>query len=272
MSASPRSRPRFRKLEGEIGVVLFERGAKGAVATAAGRAVIAQARVVVDEVLRLREIARAGDDPLATRLRLGVIPTSGPYLVPHLLPMLRARFPRLRLQLREAKTTRLLELLHGADLDAAILSPPFDLRGLELAELGEEVFLIALPPEHPLAGRARLTCAELAGEPVLTLEDGHCLRDQTAAICQEIGLCPDLEVQAASIESLRQMVSIGAGCAILPAFACKGPFAHGAPVVLRPLDRLQSSRRLSLAWRRTDPGGPALRRLAEALAEAVASL
>lgn len=270
--SQPTLSTQIRKLEAEIGVVLFERGTRRAVPTEAGQAVIAQARIVVEQALRLRELAGERHDPLAGRLRLGIIPTSGPYLLPHLLPVLRRRFPELKLQLREAMTARLLDLLQRAELDAAILSPPVDTRHLGFSPIGEEAFLIALPPDHPLGCRASVATAELAGETVLTLEEGHCLREQTAAICREVGLAPDLEVQASSVESLRQMVSVGLGCAILPAFAGKGPFAQGAPVLLRPLDRPRPSRALMLVWRRSDPREAALRRLGDVLAEAVAAI
>ena len=132
--------------------------------------------------------------------------------------------------------------------------------------------LLALPPEHPLATAARLDVAALAGETFLTLEQGHCLRDQTAAICRRLGLEPHHEVEASSIESLRQMVSLGVGCAIVPAFAGKGPFAAGAPITLRPLGGPPESRQLVLAWRRSHPHGEALRTLATAIGETVAAL
>jgi LysR family hydrogen peroxide-inducible transcriptional activator len=270
--SQPTLSTQIRKLEAEIGVVLFERGTKRAMPTEAGQVVIAQARIVVDQALRLRELAGEHHNPLGGRLRLGVIPTSGPYLLPHLLPVLRRRFPALKLLLREAMTARLTDLLHRAELDAAILSLPIDQHGLDLAPIGEEAFLIALPPDHRLAARERVAPAELAGETVLTLEEGHCLREQAAAICREVGLAPDREVQASSVESLRQMVSIGLGCAILPAFAGKGPFAQGAPVVLRPLEQARPSRALVLVWRRSDPREAALRQLGAVLAEAVAAI
>lgn len=262
----------LRKLEGELGVVLLERASRGAVPTAAGRRVIAQARLVVDAAARLREIAQGSQDPLAGAVRLGVIPTSGPYLLPHLLPALQRRFPRLRLYLKEAMTAHLLDQLRRADLDAAILSPPFDTTGLDQHRLGEEAFLIALPPGHRLAAAAVVDGAALAGETFLTLEQGHCLRDQTALICRRLGLEPHHEVEASSIESLRQMVSLGVGCAIVPAFAGKGPFAQGAPIALRPLGGAPGSRQLVLAWRRSHPHGGALRTLAAAIGETIAAL
>lgn len=270
--SQPTLSTQVRKLEAELGAALFERGSRGAVPTEIGRAVVAQARQVVDAAARLREIAHGARDPLTGVLRLGIIPTSGPYLLPHLLPALRQRFPRLRLYLKEAMTAHLLGQLHGTGLDAAILSPPFDATGLELQALGEEAFLIALPPEHPLATAGRIGSAALAGETFLTLEQGHCLRDQTALICSRLGLVPHHEVQASSIESLRQMVSLGLGCAIVPAFAGKGPFAQGAAIALRPLADGAGSRQLALAWRRSHPHGAAMQALARAIGATIAAL
>lgn len=258
-----------RKLEQELGVVLFERGPKGATLTPGGRDVLAQARQVVDAMARLKEVARARIDPLAGTVRLGVIPTSGPYLLPLLLPSLRASFPSLRLHLREAMTAGLLETLRRAELDAAILSPPFEGQGLVVEPLAEEPFLVALPPDHPLASATVLEPAALRGETVLGLEDGHCLRAQSARVWEQIGLDPGHEIEAASLESLRQMVSAGLGCAVIPAFAGRGPFAQGAPIALRPLRGLRPSRTLVLTWRRSDPRAAALLRLAVALRAAM---
>ena len=270
--SQPTLSTQVRKLEEELGVAVFERGSRGTTPTAAGVALIAQARVVLGEVAKLRELAQATTEPLAGRLRLGVIPTSAPYLLPHLLPALKRRWPQLRLQLKEAMTARLLDQLHRSELDAVILSPPFDERGVSTAEIGEEPFMIGLPPDHRLARQNELRPGQLAGETVLMLEAGHCLLDQSSALAKALQLRPHDEVQAASVESLRQMVSIGLGCAIIPAFAGRGPFAAGAPIALRPLGGRGASRRLTLAWRRAWPRPDAMVELAQTLREAVAAI
>lgn len=261
-----------RKLEEELGVALFERGTRGAVPTRAGVAVIAQARLVLEQLQRLRESAQTAGEPLGGVLKLGVIPTSGPYLLPHILPGVKQRWPELQLHLREAKTGQLVERLHRSEIDAAILSPPFDERGLATADLGEEPFLVALPPDHRLAGRDVLSPGELAGETVLTLEDGHCLRAQAAATARALGLQSHAEIEASSVESLRQMVSVGLGCAIIPAFAGRGPFAQGAGIALRRVDADPSSRRLSLVWRRSWPRPEAMLDLAAVLRSAITDI
>jgi LysR family hydrogen peroxide-inducible transcriptional activator len=270
--SQPTLSAQIRKFEEELGVVVFERGTRRTVPTVAGQSIIAQARTVLGEVAKLRELAQATTEPLAGSLRLGVIPTSAPYLLPHLLPALKRRWPKLRLHLKEAMTARLLEQLHRSELDAVILSPPFDERGLATAEIGEEPFMIALPPEHRLAAQHELQPEQLAGETVLMLEAGHCLLEQSSALSKALDLRPHDEVQASSVESLRQMVSIGLGCAIIPAFAGRGPFAAGAPIALRPLSDQGASRRLALAWRRGWPRPDAMRDLAETLRLAVATI
>lgn len=270
--SQPTLSTQVRKLEEELGLPVFERGSRGTTPTVAGQAIIAQARVVLGEVAKLRELAQATTEPLAGSLRLGVIPTAGPYLLPHLLPALKRRWPKLRLQLKEAMTARLLEQLHRGELDAAILSRPFDERALASADIGDEPFMVALPPDHRLAKQNELQPGQLAGETVLMLEAGHCLLEQSSALAKLLDLRPHDEVQAASVESLRQMVSIGLGCAIIPAFAGRGPFAAGAPIALRPLSDRAASRRLTLAWRRAWPRPDAMVELADALRQAVAAI
>jgi LysR family transcriptional regulator, hydrogen peroxide-inducible genes activator len=260
----------IRKLEQTLGATLFERGQRRVVPTATGRLVIAQARLVRDEVARLREIARAGTDPLAGPFQLGVIPTAGPYVLPRLLPALTGGHPDLRLHLREDVTQRLVERLRGAELDAAILSLPVDEPDLELAPLLEEPFVLALPEAHPLAAASALSENDLRGARVLMLEEGHCLRDQVTPLCRRLSLVPDSGPVATSIESLRLMVAAGMGLAILPACAAEGPFATTLPLAFRDLPPPRPTRTLVLAWRRSFPRGHGLRALAARLRSALA--
>lgn len=257
----------LKKLEAELGVVLFERGLRPAQPTAAGHEVVREARAILAAAARLKEIARQRADPLTGLVRLGVIPTLGPYLLPLILTPLRERFPGLQLHLVEQRTERLLADLRRGELDAAILSPPFETAGIETLALGSERFLIALPPGHELASRAALRGPELRDQRVLGLEDGHCLTDQVARVWRELGVEPTGGLRASGIETLRQMVSVGMGIAVLPALAGQGPFAQSAPLVLRPIAGLRAGRELVLAWRATSPLAAALRRLASTMAE-----
>lgn len=259
----------IRKLEEQLGLVLFERTARGAVPTAAGVEIVAQARVVLDEADRIVTIARWRRSADQDVLRLGVIPTAAPYLLPLVLPQVKQMLPRLRLQLREAITERLLAQIRAMALDAVVLSPPFDTVGLLTQTLGREAFLVAMPLDHPLAGKAGLGPVDLAGETVLVLEDGHCFREQALTLSRQLHLVPAHEIRAGSIESLRQMVSVGMGCAILPALAMTGPFAAGAPVAIRPIEHPGASRELTLVWRRSYPRGESLRIIAESFSRAL---
>lgn len=270
--SQPTLSAQIAKLEDALGVQLFERGPRGATPTVNGRAVIAEAQAVLDAVGKLREAARAARDPLAGPFRLGAIPTAGPYLLPRMLPVLRQAYPALRLVLHEAVTDRLVEALRSGGLDAAILSPPIaDDADLRSAPLIDEAILLALPAGHPLAARARVAAADLAAERVILMEDGHCLRGQTQALCTSIGLADRRDVQAASVESLRQMVMAGSGVALLPECAATGPFAASTLAVYRRFDGTEPTRRLALVWRRTFPRGDALAGLAATLGTAFAA-
>jgi LysR family hydrogen peroxide-inducible transcriptional activator len=268
--SQPTLSAQIAKLEDELGIQLFERGPRAATPTVNGRAVIRQAQIVLDEVERLKAIARAAQDPLAGLFHLGVIPTAGPYLLPRLLPIFRQSWPKLRLLLREEQTALLLERLRAGSLDAAILSLPFDDEGLHWEKLVDEPILLALPVDHPLAKRRRIAQAALAAEPMLVLEDGHCLRDQALAICEAAGLSNRRDVHAAGLETLRQMVMAGIGVALIPEFATAGPFGAGELAVYRRFERPEPAREVVLAWRRSFPRGDALRDLAGGLRVALA--
>ena len=178
--------------------------------TVNGRALIRQAQIVLDEVERLKALARAGQDPLQGPFHLGVIPTAGPYLLPLLLPVLRQRWPQLQLLLREELTAGLLERLRAGSLDAAILSLPLDGADLRWESLLSESILVALPRHHPLAGRARVAPGALSTEPVILLEEGHCLRDQSVAVCDAVGLGHRRDdAQAAGLEIRRKVAANG---------------------------------------------------------------
>lgn len=258
------------KLEDELGIQLFERGARAATPTVNGRAIIRQAQVVLDEVGRLKAMARATQDPLMGPFQLGVIPTAGPYLLPRLLPTLRERWPKLQLLLREEQTAQLLERLRAGSLDAAILSLPLEGDDLRWEPLLSEPILLALPRHHPLAGRKRVVPSALTSEPVILLEDGHCLRDQSLSICEAAGLSRRRDVQAAGLETLRQMVMAGVGIALIPELATVDPFGAGELAVYRRFERPEPKRELVLTWRRSFPRGDALQGLARGLRAALA--
>jgi len=268
--SQPTLSAQIAKLENELGIQLFERGARAATPTVNGRAIIRQAQVVLDEVGRLKTMARATQDPLMGPFQLGVIPTAGPYLLPRLLPTLRGRWPKLQLLLREEQTAQLLERLRAGSLDAAILSLPLEGDDLRWEPLLSEPILLALPRHHPLARRKRVAQDALASEPIILLEDGHCLRDQSLSICEAAGLSHRRDVQAAGLETLRQMVMAGVGIALVPELATGEPFGAGELAVYRRFERPEPKRELVLVWRRSFPRGDALQGLARGLRAALA--
>ena len=180
--SQPTLSTQIRKLEEELGVQLIERAPRQVMLTPAGHDILERARRVIAEVEQMRETARRAVDPEAGSVRLGLFPTLGPYLLPHVVPAIRRRFPRLELLLVEEKTEILLESLRMGRLDAAILALPLHEEGLETEFLFEEPFVLALPEHHPLASHSRLRLDELSDQHLLLLEDGHCLRDQALAV------------------------------------------------------------------------------------------
>jgi LysR family hydrogen peroxide-inducible transcriptional activator len=203
---------------------------------------------------------------------LGVIPTAGPYLMPRLLPVLRERWPQMQLLLREDQTTALVDRLRAGSLDAAILSLPLDGEDLRWERLLDEPILVALPRDHRLAAEKRIAPHALISEPIVLLEEGHCLRDQSLSICQAAGLGNRRdEVQAAGLETLRQMVMAGIGIALVPEMATLAPFGAGELAVYRRFEPPEPQRELVLAWRRSFPRGDALQDLARGLHDALAA-
>ena len=252
-TSQPTLSMQLKKLEAELGAALFERTPRRALTTAVGAEIVVLARGILEDVRQLRDIAaRGGGGGFGGVLRLGVIPTAGPYLLPRILPAVQAAYPRLELHLREAMTARLLALLQENELDAAIVSEPIDDQSLARAALLQERFMLTLRPDHALAGGGPLQAGALAGQPVLMLEEGHCLRDQTVIVCRRLGLRPLAQIQASSVETMRQMVGLGLGLAVLPELATIGPFATSG-LAVRPLDGEVAGRLLTLVWRKTYP-------------------
>jgi LysR family hydrogen peroxide-inducible transcriptional activator len=262
----------LKKLEEYLDVKLFERNRHLLMPTPIGRRIIEEARIALDVVARIREIARTGDDPMHGPLRLGVIPTLGPYLIPRVLPKIRSEFPDLHLFLREDLTNNLLDRLRKGRLDALLLALP--VRGeedLAFVELFQEPFTVALPVGHPLAAKREVNERDLASEKVLLLEEGHCLRDQALAICGGVPSDEREELKATSLETLRQMVAAGIGCTLLPKLAAM-PGVGSLPnemVEIRPLSAPAAYRTIGLVWRHRYPREVTVRGLAKLIKETV---
>ena len=254
----------LKKLEDILGVKLFERGPRGLTPTAAGTPIIRQARVVLDEAQKLRDLAHTAQDPMAGPLRVGAIPTLGPYLLPHLLPVIRKRYPRLRLLLSEHLTAQLIEALHTHTLDCALLALPIASEGLETIELFREPFELALPTGHALTGKKQVQPGDLKNECLLLLEEGHCLRNQALEVCGTTKNSSREEVQATSLETLRQMVAAGIGCTLMPQLATQGGARPDKRLIeLRPFTRPAPTRLIGLVWRVRGARAEAARQLGE---------
>lgn len=263
--SQPTLSTQLKKLEDYLGVTLFERNKHRLQPTPVGEEIIALARTALNIGVQIREIARRGQDPMDGPLRLGVIPTLGPYLIPHLLPMIRANFPQLHLYLREDLTANLLERLRHGTLDALLLALPVRGEHLETFSLFREAFVVALPADHALARKARIVETEILDENVLLLEEGHCMREQALAICGAMLSEQREELKATSIETLRQMVAAGVGCTLLPALAAQpgvGSVSDGM-VQIRPFAPPVPTRTIGLVWRHRYPREETVHRLAE---------
>lgn len=261
----------LKKLEDYLGVTLFERNKHHLIPTPVGEEIIERARIALDVVEQIRQLARQCDDPMDGSLRLGVIPTLGPYLVPHLLPTIRRSCPKLRLFLREDLTANLLERLRHGRLDALVLALPLGGDDIEVMPLFREAFCVALPAGHPLQQKEEIGESELAGLKVLLLEEGHCMRDQALAICGSTASDEREELKATSLETLRQMVAAGVGCTLLPALASLPGVGsvHNDLVRIRPFVSPVPTRTIGIAWRPRYPREKTVKRLAEVILESL---
>lgn len=260
--AQPSLSNQVAQLESTLGVTIFERLPRGIVVTAAGEAVLESARRVLVDADDLVTTAQRTRDPLSGTLRIGVIPTVAPYLLPELAPVLRAQHPRLQLLWFEEKTAALVTRIESGELDAGILALESELRDLECDPLGRDAFFLTLPKGHRLArSKKPVRIEELEGETVLLLDDGHCFRDQALAVCHR-AVAAEASMRATSLSTLAQMVVGGAAITLLPKIAIKTENRARA-LVTRPFGPRGPHRTLALAWRKTSPSGPALRALAQ---------
>lgn len=251
----------IKKLEDELDVKIFERGAGEVSATPLGEQIVRQAQQVIEQAAAIKEIAKLGKDPVSGPLRLGIIYTIGPYLLPDLVRKAIEQVPQMPLVLQENFTAKLLELLRSGELDCAIMAEPFPDAGLAVAPLYDEPFVAAVPTSHPLARRKQITAEELKAETMLLLGTGHCFRDHVLEVCPEYarfasqgpsagdGIRKSFE--GSSLETIKYMVASGMGVTVVPQLSVPKEaqphvryvrFANPAP-----------TRRVVLAWRRTFP-------------------
>jgi len=256
----------IKKLEDYLGLALFDRSLKSVTLTSAGHEIVDSARHIIEEANRICELSRQIKDPMARSVNLGVIPTLGPYYLPHVLPSVHETFPKLRLLLREEMTPHVLAHLADGSLDAGLLALPLpeDDPAMDTAPLFCEPFLAAVPAEHPLALKKEIHIDELVHAGLFLLEEGHCLRNQALEACHLTEIDNE-EIRATSLETLRQMVSMGLGVTLIPALAGMQSHDIGTRVALRPLSAPGASRVIGLAWRRRSPIAPTMENLAKFL-------
>ncbi len=256
----------IRKLEDELGVQLFERSHSDVSVTPVGERIVEQAQRVLEQTNMLREIARQGTDPLAGPLRVGVIYTIGPYLLPRLIRRVIADTPQMPLILQENFTVKLLEALRQGDLDVAILADPFADQGLMTQAVYDEPFLVAVPRHHPWADRAAVSSDELKRETMLLLGTGHCFRDHVLEVCPELSRFSQASAgiqktfEGSSLETIRHMVAAGIGITVLPVMA-RGEAGDDSLLRYLPFDPPAPVRRVSLAWRKSFPRAAAIEAL-----------
>jgi len=258
----------LKKLEQYLGVSLVERNRRNVRLTEVGELIAERAAAIDAEAQNLVELAKQYQDPLQGRFRLGVIPTSGPYLLPLIMQPLEKALPRVNWVIEESQTAVLLERLHKGELDACILAtePP---EGCDSAHLFDEPFLLAMPKGHDLAKTKNVSLETLEGESLLLLEEGHCLRDQALEICDSAAVREHGEYRATSLETLRHMTAIGAGVTLLPRLATQGAWANIASELAIKELAGNPHRVMSLVWRNTSPRTELMQSVAELVTQQV---
>ncbi|ASF44801.1 LysR substrate-binding domain-containing protein [Methylovulum psychrotolerans] len=258
--SQPTLSTQIKKVEDSLGVQIFERTNKKVLPTELGEQIIASARRILQEVGHINELARIAQDPLAGNLRLGAFPTLATYIFPQLVPLIKQTLPKVRLILVEEKTEQLLQQLKQGQIDAALLALPIIDDYLATVELFADEFFLAVAADHPLASKATVNPADLSGQALLLLDEGHCLRGHALQICQLNGLQEQQDVRATGLETLRQMVRAGTGITFMPRVAIR---THDEGICYLPFALPAPSRTIGLVWRKTSHRGDLLKRLGE---------
>jgi LysR family hydrogen peroxide-inducible transcriptional activator len=263
--SQPTLSTQIKKLEEELGVQLVERMPKAIMLTPVGEEIADRARLVLNDIEQIRTVARRSSNPEEGVLRLGLFPTLAPYFLPHVVPSVRKRYPKLRLQLAEEKTEDILRMLRQGQLDAGVLALPVGNEGMEMEILFEEPFVLALPADHPLVRRKNVSMNDLRGAELLLLEEGHCLRDHALEVCALADAHERVDFHATSMETLRQMVAAEVGITLMPLLSVKPPIAATPNVVVRRFADPAPSRTIAMVWRSSSALSGFLREFAQSL-------
>ena len=256
----------IRDLESVLGTAVAERSNRRVLITRAGLQIAERARSILQEADEVMELARADLSPMTGEMRLGVIPTIGPFFLPRVLSALREKFPELTIYLREEQTAALLARLEDGELDAALIALPYDSEELALEIITDDEFLFACNRNHALAGVDEVPIEALVGEQLMLLEEGHCLRGHTLDVCGKGDKRTRSQFEASSLHTLVQMVAAGIGVTLIPQIAVDAHITQGTDVSLSRLS-VPASRQLALAWRRTSLRFEDFRLLADTLRE-----
>jgi LysR family transcriptional regulator, hydrogen peroxide-inducible genes activator len=261
----------IRKLEDELGVTIFERGGSEVGVTVIGQTLVSQAQKVLEESANLKELARHGNDPLAGVLRVGVIHTIGPYLLPKLVPYHISCTPQMPLVLQENFTVKLIELLRQGEIDCAILALPLPEAGLATRALYDEPFVVVIPASHPWANRKSISAEDLKQQNMLLLGSGHCFRDQVLEVCPELSRFAAASegiqrtFEGSSLETIRHMVAAGIGITVMPLTSVPESERNNTLLRYIKFDKPVPDRRVVLAWRKSYPRMVAIETLAQAV-------
>src|ERR1700678_140747 len=256
--SQPTLSAQLKKLEEYLGVKLVERQPNNVQLTEVGKQIVVRARRMLDESDEIIALARSNTDPFAGKLKVGLIPTIGPYLLPRIMPKIRKAVPQLALMLYEYQTEALLKRLRDGEIDLGIMALPVLQDGLETRALYQEAFTVALPTHHPLSAKNTIKVGDLKGQTLLLLEDGHCLRDQALEVCSRVDVREPEDFRATSLETLRQMVVAGLGITLMPEFALHPPFGSQRGLTVRPFGKPPPMRTVGAVWRKTSTRSAAI--------------
>lgn len=248
--SQPTLSTQLKKLEDFLGVALVERTNKSVLITPVGEQVVAEARLILTQVEKIKTLARQSSEPLAGPFRLGIIPTLGPYLLPFVIKLIQKNLPKIELVVIENKTKTILQQLRDGQLDAVILALPVNTDQLQVVELFNEPFYVAIPKAHELAKAKDVTMKRLEKENLLLLEEGHCLREQALEACQLRMPHQHLQFSATSLETLRQLVGLGSGITFLPALAIESA-SKDSNIVIKPISGKAPARSIGMLWRKS---------------------
>jgi LysR family hydrogen peroxide-inducible transcriptional activator len=268
--SQPTLSAQLKKLEEFLGVKLVERQPKNVQLTEVGRQVVVRARRMLDEGDEIIALARNNTDPFAGKLKLALIPTIGPYLLPRIMQKIRKALPHLGLMLYEHQTEPLLKRLRDGEIDVGIMALPIAADGMETRKLYDEAFTVALPNNHPLAAKSTIKIQDLKNQTLLLLEDGHCLRDQALEVCSRIEIREAEDFRATSLETLRQMVVAGLGITLLPETAVESPFGSQRGLTIRQFAKPAPIRTVGAVWRKSSTRSAAIVAVCDVLADVMA--